>query len=243
MKTSLLLGTAFAIVFASGVASAAKTSFIAADMDGAKEKPTAVNTAVTGEARFTYDDVTKKFCGHIKIVPSTFVATASHLHIGDANTAGAVGIALDGFTGDLSVNRVLTADEAKVLEGDVYLNVHSAANPGGEIRDQLVEDGDTTAPDEVCEGDEPEADAGSDAGNAGSDAGSSGAVEDAGAIDIKGDAGSSPVGKTSTSQTPASTDGGGCNTTGSSDVGTGFALAAGLGLALTMAARKRKKRS
>lgn len=226
MKTSLFLGTALAAVLVTGMASAAKTTYIAADMTGAKEKPAAVNSAVTGEARMTFDDETKKLCGRITITPKTFVATASHIHEGDANTAGKPVIVFDGFTGELKINKTLTDDEVKALEGkDLYVNVHSETNAGGEVRDQLVEDGDQEP--EECEGDTP-----GDAGATSSSSSSSGST-----TTPKGDAGTS-----GTSATPASTDdGGGCNTSGSSNTGTGLAIAAGLGLALAVASRKRKK--
>ena len=40
-----------------------------------------------------------------------------------------------GFVGTVNI---LETDEAALLEGRAYINVHTAANPGGEIRGQLV---------------------------------------------------------------------------------------------------------
>ncbi|MBX3232280.1 MAG: CHRD domain-containing protein [Labilithrix sp.] len=224
MKTSLFLGTALAAVLVTGMASAAKKNYIASDISGENEKPTATDSAATAKARFTYDTDTKKLCGKITFTPSTFAEkiTAAHIHTIDDEAAGtgAPLITLPSGTAATTVNQTLTDDEATGLDTkDTYLNFHTELHGAGEIRGELTLDGDEDAAPETCEGDEePPPDTDTDAGTTpANDAGTSG-----------------------TAATPASTDDGGCNTTGGS-TGSGLAIAAGLGIALMAASRKRKK--
>jgi predicted lipoprotein with Yx(FWY)xxD motif len=67
-------------------------------------------------------------------------ATASHIHLGAAGTAGPVVLALCGpCTSGAHGRKLVDAKLAAALEkGNVYVNVHTAANPGGEIRGQLA---------------------------------------------------------------------------------------------------------
>lgn len=68
-------------------------------------------------------------------------ARAAHFH-GPATTAQSVGVVL-GFTGSVESPiqgeaTVTPAQAADILAGKWYVNVHTARNPGGEIRAQVV---------------------------------------------------------------------------------------------------------
>ena len=67
---------------------------------------------------------------------------AAHIHAGAAGTNGPVVIELvKGADGEWSVppGAKLTGEQIKSFEaGDLYVNVHSDANKGGEIRAQLI---------------------------------------------------------------------------------------------------------
>lgn len=64
--------------------------------------------------------------------------TAAHLHRGPAGVAGPVVVALPIFAGSLDVTLPFpAADLANLEAGNFYVNLHTAANPGGEIRGQL----------------------------------------------------------------------------------------------------------
>jgi hypothetical protein len=67
--------------------------------------------------------------------------TASHIHIGDAGVAGPVICPLSGsdFVNPVIGSCNFTVDQTNaLLNGGLYLNIHTQAHPGGEVRDQLT---------------------------------------------------------------------------------------------------------
>jgi hypothetical protein len=105
-------------------------------LSGANEVPP-VTTSASGGGTITVGDD-----GSVSgSVSSTGVAgTAAHIHEGAAGTNGAVIVPLakDGDTYKVPAGAKLTeAQMASFKAGNLYVNVHSAANPGGEIRGQL----------------------------------------------------------------------------------------------------------
>lgn len=106
-----------------------------ATLSGANEVPANSSTA-TGTAELRFNTVTKVYT---ITVNHTVNATAGHVHIGAAGTNGGV---FSGFTSAVSpinaTSPALTpAQEADLMAGRMYVNIHSAAFPGGEIRGQL----------------------------------------------------------------------------------------------------------
>jgi len=140
MKHAGYLIAAIALLFGASndiPAAQAETIQLKADLKGANEVPP-VTTSATGSATVTIGaDRSVK----ANVTVSGMTATASHIHMA---AAGANGPVVVPFTksGD---NAFSAAADAKLTEeqfeaykaGKLYVNVHSAANPGGEIRAQL----------------------------------------------------------------------------------------------------------
>jgi hypothetical protein len=106
-------------------------------LSGDQEVP-AVKTAAAGSGTITIAD-DKSVSGGV--TTSGVAATMAHIHIAGAGKNGPVIVPLE-KNGDngwkVPAGAKLTDDQMKAFKaGDLYVNVHSAANPGGEIRGQL----------------------------------------------------------------------------------------------------------
>ncbi len=112
-----------------------------ATLNGANERPDPVTTDGTGSFTATLE-------GNSLMVEGTFsglsgAPTAAHIHEGSRDEAGPVVFPLTLMTvttnsGSFDQTLTLTAAEIATLESDdYYVNVHTANNPGGEIRGQL----------------------------------------------------------------------------------------------------------
>lgn len=109
--------------------------------DGAQEVPaTASDASATGT--FALDETTGELIGSVET--SGIVTDSAHLHDAFAGTNGDVIITLevDGDTIAVPESTILTADQqAALLSGRYYLNIHSSEFPAGELRDQLTPEG------------------------------------------------------------------------------------------------------
>ena len=109
---------------------------------GVQEAPTPNNSTATARLDATYDKDTKILRYYITF--SGLNPTMMHFHQGAVGTAGGVVIDLKPASGGITSptsgsTRVLTsAEEAELLGGNWYLNLHSDTYPGGEVRGQLV---------------------------------------------------------------------------------------------------------
>ena len=108
-----------------------------ATLTAAQEVPPTTSTA-TGTGVFVLDPETATMSG--SVTTSGITGTVSHMHIGAIGVAAAPAIPFtaNGANGWTMPPTVLTADQLTSLgAGNFYANVHSAANPGGEIRGQV----------------------------------------------------------------------------------------------------------
>ena len=128
------LAAALSIMFfATGVALAGDMKVTLA---GDQEVP-AVKTDASGGGTITVN-ADKTVSGSVTVKGVN--ATAAHIHEGAAGKNGGVIIPLtkSGDTFSLPAGAKLTdAQFAALQKGELYVNVHSAANPNGEIRAQL----------------------------------------------------------------------------------------------------------
>ena len=137
LKTKTLLATlAVGILFA-GPAFAEKFK---ATLDGKSETPP--NTSAgTGTADIDWDAATKKLSWKLTYSGLSGPATAAHFH-GPAEPGKNAGVAVaipNATSSPVEGSATLTdAQAADLAGGKYYVNVHTAANPGGEIRGQVM---------------------------------------------------------------------------------------------------------
>ncbi|MEX1082700.1 MAG: CHRD domain-containing protein [Xanthobacteraceae bacterium] len=111
-----------------------------ADLKGSAEVPP-VQTKGSGNAEVTYDTATKKLSWTVNYSGLGGPATAAHFH-GPAEAGKNAGVAVpipNQGTSPVKGSATLTdAQAADLLAGRYYVNFHTAANPGGEIRGQVT---------------------------------------------------------------------------------------------------------
>ena len=134
MLATLALGTAIAFA---GPAFAEKMK---ATLDSASEVP-ANTSAGKGTADIDYDAASKKLTWKLTYSGLTGPATAAHFHgPAEAGKNAGVAVAIPGAAlSPAEGSATLTdAQAADLMAGKYYVNVHTAANPGGEIRGQVT---------------------------------------------------------------------------------------------------------
>ena len=98
----------------------------------------------------TYDTASKKLSWKGTYKDLSGPATAAHFHSGEAGKNGGVAVPIAPATSPLEGSATLTdAQEAELMAGRLYVNVHTAANQGGEIRGQLIEISNRSLRDEA----------------------------------------------------------------------------------------------
>jgi CHRD domain len=109
-----------------------------ATMDAKSEVPPN-SSAGTGTLTATYDTGSKKLSWKGSYSGLSGPATAAHFHSGEADKNGSVVVpitpAASPFEGSATLN---DAQANELLVGKWYVNVHTEANKGGEIRGQVT---------------------------------------------------------------------------------------------------------
>jgi hypothetical protein len=136
-------GAAGAVLLGSTTPSRAATANYKADMKGTTEVPPN-QTAGTGTVTATFDPATKELTWSGSFSGLTGPAVAAHFHgpgeVGK-NAGVQVWISEKGkpLESPFKGSATLTDAQASDLQaGLLYANIHTAANPGGELRGQLV---------------------------------------------------------------------------------------------------------
>jgi hypothetical protein len=134
-----------ALFFTASVTMAASVGaniMFSARLNGAQEVP-AVTTTASGVAGFTLNAAQDSLWLNVNVTGLSGIITGIHIHEAAAGTNGAVVIDLMASLTGTTINAVLTGSSvtkaalAKMIQGLYYINVHTAANPGGEIRGQI----------------------------------------------------------------------------------------------------------
>lgn len=152
---SLAIAGVFALLFSAQAQ--AQTFTFTADLNGGNEVPGVV-TGAGGTATVTLNTITNTVTWVIDVYNLPTGVTAGHIHVGSPGVGGptivnftVVANTSNDFriSGSATEASGLTLRQAQgigswddfeqaMLNGDCYVNVHTTANPGGEIRGQLV---------------------------------------------------------------------------------------------------------
>lgn len=156
-KTHLTAVTLAAMLLLSTQAQGANALNFRASLSGDQEAPP-VNTDASGSALLHVNQrLTQiRFKLDIRNATALLGAAGAHLHCAPAGDTGPIVVFLagpfePGFSGHFQIRATLTDDNivndtcgatiadlaAAMADGDVYVNVHSVAFPGGEIRGQI----------------------------------------------------------------------------------------------------------
>jgi hypothetical protein len=141
MNRSAYLIPALSLVFAiQGFSAAqAETITLSAELKGANEVPPNTSPA-SGKAEATFDADTRNLSWTVTYADLTGPALGAHFH-GPSEPGKNAGIALPFKTAQSPIHGTATITEAQatdLLAGKWYANIHTAANPGGELRGQMV---------------------------------------------------------------------------------------------------------
>jgi len=115
-----------------------------ATLNGANEKPTPVQTTASGSAIVTI--LGNQLSWKVDITAAIDSIIAGHIHHAPIDSAGGVRVNFNpaptgiGFTGTATEGSITVADSiiAFIDAGNAYVNIHTKAHTGGEIRGQLV---------------------------------------------------------------------------------------------------------
>jgi hypothetical protein len=136
-----LLVLAIASILSATFASAilAKTTVFTADLKGTSQVPP-IDSAATGKAEVTYDDASKMLTWTITYSGLSGNVTAAHFHgpAKEGENAGPI-VPITQLDSPMKGSATLTEDQSQALTGGkMYVNVHTAKYPNGEIRGQLA---------------------------------------------------------------------------------------------------------
>ena len=151
-----LAGTAVLALLAGAAAAEAQTMQFTALLSGASETP-GIASGAGGTATVTLDTATRSVTYKVDVYNMPSGTTAAHFHAGGPGVAGPVVVNFtvqSNISNDFSISGTATAadlvprqaqgigsweDFVQALTlGQVYVNVHSTVNPGGEVRGQVL---------------------------------------------------------------------------------------------------------
>jgi hypothetical protein len=159
-KTTAIFSTLSLVACMTAVASDLQFK---AYLTGDEEVPIPVETNTTGEAKFEVNDelTAIEFELEIEDAERILAGPGGHIHCAPFGENGPVVVFLAagmpvGFSGDVEIEATIDAGNIindacgatiaelvdSFIEGQAYVNIHSEANPSGEIRGQIYPDYD-----------------------------------------------------------------------------------------------------
>ena len=138
MRTGLILAAVAVASLAAGAVHAEVLHFTA-KLNGAAETPPN-DSKGTGMAMVSLDTATKKLEWKVDYSGLSGPATMAHFHgPAPAGKAAGVAVALSDAASGAKGSATLTDEQIGQLKSGMwYVNVHTAAHPGGEIRGQVM---------------------------------------------------------------------------------------------------------
>ncbi len=102
------------------------------------------SSPAVGVINISYDASMDTACVDISVKGLSGVITGIHIHQGAAGVSGGVIVNLNPYINGNRITAKITSglDWSKLMQGMYYVNVHTAANPAGEIRGQIWPEAD-----------------------------------------------------------------------------------------------------
>jgi len=139
LNTKITLAT-LALGAAVAFAGPAFADKMKATLSGTAEVP-ANTSAGKGTADIDYDPASKKLSWKVTYTGLSGPATAAHFHgPAEAGKNAGVAVAIPNATSSPAEGSATLTDAqaADLMAGKYYVNIHTAANPGGELRGQVT---------------------------------------------------------------------------------------------------------
>ncbi len=138
MRRTLLAGVSAVVLLVAAFAGVAAAADVKVALSGSEEVP-AVTTSALGSGTITVGD-DQSLSGSVATIDIT--GTAAHIHIGAKGQNGPVAVPLtksgDNGWAVPAGTKLTDAQFAAFKAGTLYVNVHSDAHKGGELRGQLT---------------------------------------------------------------------------------------------------------
>ena len=157
MRSTMTSLLAAALMVGASAQANAQTLRLTAVLSGANETPAIVVTGATGTAEVFVNLATQAVTYTVNVFNLPSGATGGHFHVGGPGAGGPVVVNLTppaNISNDFTLagrldqtNLTVRADQGirtwedfiqALVGGQVYVNIHSAVNPGGETRGQLT---------------------------------------------------------------------------------------------------------
>ena len=139
MNSKILFSSIAAVAMLAASSAIAEQVKMKAELSGAQEVPPTTSQG-KGNADITFDTASKQLSWTVNYSGLSGPPTAAHFH-GPAEAGKNAGVAVpipNQATSPVTGSHTLTdAQATDLLAGRYYVNVHTAASPGGEIRGQV----------------------------------------------------------------------------------------------------------